>query len=327
MSAPETAPTWPGLDSDVAAYLGNRAMVPMHVAGVEASRAAFEALPQQPGPDMHSVQDRVVEGPHGDLLLRIYRPVDEPDLPAMVYLHGGGLVIGSVRTFDRLARFLAEAARAVVVSVDYRLAPEHPYPVASDETYFAVQWTATNAADLGVDTARIAIGGDSAGAALAAGAALQTRDEGGAPIAFQLHIYGGFERDDTRPSVLEYADGPIITAGDFAWTKDLYLGDDPSKDHPYGVPPLADDLSGLPPAIVLTASHDPSRDGAESFGEQLRDAGVQTALLRYPGVYHGFMMHADDQSRARLAMAELGALMRAKFAVGPGSVAWGLDHC
>jgi acetyl esterase len=325
MSASETAPTWPGLDSDVAAYLGNRAMVPMHVAGIEASRAAFEALPQAPGPQMHRVGDRVVDGPHGDLRLRIYRPADEPNLPVVVYLHGGGLVIGSVDTFDRLARFLAEAARAVVVSVDYRLAPEHPYPVASDETYFAVQWTAANAADLAVDPTRIAIAGDSAGAALAAGAALQTRDEGGAPIVFQLHIYAGMERDDTRPSVREFADGPIITAGDFAWTKDLYLGDDPSKDDPYGVPPLAADLSGLPPAIVLTASHDPSRDGAEAFGERLRDAGVQTALLRYPGVFHGFLMHADNQSRARLAMAELGGLMRAKFAVGPGSAAWAID--
>jgi len=325
MSAPATAPKWPGLDSDIAAYLGDRAMVPMHVAGIDAARAAFEALPQAPGPDMHSVEDRRVDGPHGELRLRIYRPVDVPDLPALVYLHGGGLVIGSVDTFDRLARFLADAARAVVVSVDYRLAPEHPYPVASDETYFAVQWTARNSAALGVDSTRIAVGGDSAGAALAAGAALQTREEGGAPIVFQLHIYAGLERDDTRPSVREFADGPIITAGDFAWTKNLYLGDDPDRDHPYGVPPLADDLSGLPPAIVLTASHDPSRDGAEAFGERLRDAGVQTALLRYPGVFHGFLMHADHQSRARLAMAELGGLMRAKFAVGPGSAAWQLD--
>ncbi len=145
---------------------------------------------------------------------------------------------------------------------------------------------------------------------------LQTRDEGGAPLVFQLHIYAGIDRDDTRPSVLEFADGPIITAGDFAWTKTLYLGDDPSRDHPYGVPSLAADLTGLPAAIVVTASHDPSRDGAEEYAHRLRDAGVQTAVLRYPGVAHGFLMHADLHARARLALAEIGGIMRAKFTYG-----------
>ncbi|MGF7121179.1 alpha/beta hydrolase [Rhodococcus sp. BE178] len=306
------------LDPDVAAYLGTRQdnWVPMHEAGVEAARAALNALPRRPGPDMHSVEDRVVDGPHGPLPLRIYRPVDAPDLPAIVYFHGGGLVIGSVDTFDILARMLAQAAEAVVVSVDYRLAPEHRYPVATDEAYFSVQWLGANAADLGVDPARIAVAGDSAGATLAAGAALQIREEGGVPLVFQLHIYAGIDRDDTRPSVLEFADGPIITAGDFAWTKNLYLGDDPGADHPYGVPSLAEDLSGLPAAIIVTASHDPSRDGAEEYGHRLRDAGVQTAVLRYPGVAHGFLMHADRHVRARLALAEIGGLMRAKFMFG-----------
>ncbi|EGD53866.1 alpha/beta hydrolase [Gordonia neofelifaecis] len=325
MTDQQTAPAWPGLDADVAAYLGDRKMVPMHVAGVEAARAAFEALPQARGPEMHSVDDRTVDGPHGRLRLRIYRPLDEPALPALVYLHGGGMVIGSIETFDRMARLLAEASSAVVVSVDYRLAPEHRYPVASDEAYFAMQWTVENAATLGIDARRVAIGGDSAGAALAAGTALRTRDEGGAAIAFQLHIYAGMGRDDDHDSIREFADGPIITAGDFAWTKGLYLGDDPSTDHPYGVPSLAEDLSGLPPAIVVTASHDPTRDGSEKFGERLRAAGVQTALLRYPGVFHGFIAHTRTQSRARLAMAEVGGLMRAKFAVGPGSAEWTLD--
>ncbi|WFR72721.1 alpha/beta hydrolase [Prescottella defluvii] len=256
----------------------------------------------------------MVDGPHGPLRLRIYRPVDAPNLPAIVYFHGGGLVIGSIDTFDRLARLLAQASGAVVVSVDYRLAPEHPYPVATDEAYFATLWTSDNAADLDIDPTRIAVAGDSAGATLAAGVTLQTRDEGGVPLVFQLHLYAGIDRDDTKPSVVEFADGPIITAGDFAWTKNLYLGDDPSRDHPYGVPSLAEDLSDLPSAIVVTASHDPSRDGAEDYAHRLRDAGVQTAVLRYPGVAHGFLMHADHHDRARLALAEIGGLMRAKFA-------------
>ncbi|GAA3661860.1 hypothetical protein GCM10022237_22120 [Nocardioides ginsengisoli] len=202
------------------------------------------------------------------------------------------MVIGSTDDFDILARLLAEASGAVVVSVDYRLAPEHPYPTATDEAYFATQWLAASAAELGIDPERIAVAGDSAGATLAAGVALQTRDEDGVPLAFQLHIYAGIDRDDTRPSVLEFADGPIITAGDFAWAKNHYLGD----------------------AIVVTASHDPSRDGAEEYGLRLRDAGVQVALLRYPGVAHGFLMHADHHARARLALAEIGGLMRARLA-------------
>lgn len=316
-AAQEGASNMLGLDPDVAAYLGTRAdWVPMHVAGVDAARAAFEALEQRPGPEMHSVEDRVVDGPHGALRLRIYRPVDAPNLPAIVYFHGGGLVIGSVDSFDRLARMLAETSGAVVISVDYRLAPEHTYPVANDEAYFATRWTGMHAAELDIDPERIAVAGDSAGADLAAGVTLQTRDEGGVPLLFQLHIYAGIDRDDTRASVLEFADGPIITAGDFAWTKNLYLGEDPARDHPYGVPSSAEDLSGLPPAIVVTASHDPSRDGAEEYAHRLRDAGVQTAVLRYPGVAHGFLMHADQHVRARLALAEIGGLMRAKFLHG-----------
>ncbi|WP_305094524.1 alpha/beta hydrolase [Prescottella sp. R16] len=303
------------LDPDVAAYLGTREnWVPMHVAGVDAARAAFDAVPQPPGPPMHHVEDHIVPGPHGPLRIRAYRPRAAAGLPAIVYFHGGGLIIGSIDHFDRLARLIAQACDAVVLGVDYRLAPEHPFPVANDEAYFATQWAADSATRLGIDPHRIALAGDSAGAALAAGTTLQTRDQGGTPITFQLLIYAGLDRDDTKPSVHEFADGPIITAGDFAWTKNLYLGDDPATDHPYGVPSLAEDLAGLPPAIVVTASHDPSRDGAEEYGERLRDAGVQTALLRYPGVAHGFLMHADRHVRARLALAEIGGIVRAKFA-------------
>ena len=303
------------LDTDVAAYLEARrsTWVPMHVAGISASRAALAAMPRRTGPEMHTVEDKILDGPHGSLPVRVYRPSSPTRLPAMAYFHGGGMVIGTIDDFDIVARFLAEASGAVVMSVDYRLAPEHQYPVATEEAWFAVQWLAAHADELDIDAARIAVAGDSAGATLAAGVALQSRDEGGPPLSFQLHLYAGIDRDDTRPSVIEFADGPIITAGDFAWAKNHYLGDDPSLDHPYGVPSLADDLSGLADAIVVTASHDPSRDSAEEYGLRLRDAGVQVAMLRYPGVAHGFLMHADHHSRARLALDEIGGLMRAKL--------------
>lgn len=304
------------LDPDVAAYLGGHAKVwtPMNEVGVDVARAAMAQMPRQTGPEMHAVADHVIDGPHGPLPVRVFRPIDAPVLPALVFMHGGGMVVGSVDSYDGFTRMLAEATSAVVVSVDFRLAPEHKYPVASDETYAAVQWLGANAAELGVDPARIAVAGDSAGAALAAGAALQTREEGGVPLAFQLLVYAGLDRDTSWPSVSEFADGPVITKADFAWTKNLYLGEDASLDHPYGVPSLAEDLAGLPSAIVVTASHDPSRDGAEDYGHRLRDAGVQTAIMRYPGVAHGFLMRANEQKRAKLALAEIAGLVKAKFA-------------
>lgn len=305
-----------GLDPDVASYLAARQQYwkPMYEAGVEASRTMMESLPRAAAPEMHRVDDRVVPGPHGPIPIRVYRPTEAAVLPAMLYFHGGALVIGSVESFDSMARFLADATGAVVVSVDYRLAPEFPFPVASDEAYAATRWVVDHAAELGADPGRVAVAGDSAGATLAAGVALRARDEGAPAPLFQLLVYPGIDRSLEWPSVREFADGPIVTAGDIPWSMNMYLGDDPSRDHPYGVPSLADDLSGLPPAIVVTASHDVARDGAEDFGCRLRDAGVQTALLRYPGVAHGFLMHAGEHARARLALAEIGGLVRAKFA-------------
>ncbi|MFC7446490.1 alpha/beta hydrolase [Rhodococcus daqingensis] len=303
------------LDPDVASYLAARQQywTPMYEVGVEASRTMMESLPRVAAPEMHSVEDRTLPGPHGTIPVRIYRPREAAILPAMLYFHGGALVIGSIESFDSMARFLADATGAMVVSVDYRLAPEFPYPVASEEAFAATRWVIEHAAELGTDPHRVAVAGDSAGATLAAGVALRARDERSTMPAFQLLIYPGIDRSLDWPSVREFADGPIVTAGDIPWSMNMYLGDDPSRDSPYAVPSLADDLSGLPPAIVVTASHDVARDGAEDYGRRLRDAGVQTALLRYPGVAHGFLMHADSHARARLALAEIGGIARAKF--------------
>ncbi|MFC9787498.1 alpha/beta hydrolase [Rhodococcus sp. NPDC127528] len=305
------------LDPDVASYLSARQQYwrPMYELGVQASRSMMESMPRTPAPEMHAVEDRTLPGPHGPLSVRVYRPNDAATLPAMVYFHGGALVIGSVESFDSMARHLAAATGAMVISVDYRLAPEFPYPVASDEAYAATRWVLENAAELGTEPNLVAVAGDSAGATLAAGVALRARDEQAQSPVFQLLIYAGIDRSLEWPSVLEFADGPIVTAGDIPWSMNMYLGDDPSRDSPYAVPSLAEDLSGLPPAIVVTASHDVARDGAEDYGRRLRDAGVQTALLRYPGVAHGFLMHADAHARARLALAEIGGIARAKFAL------------
>lgn len=281
--------------------------------GIEAVRARMESIPRPPAPEMAEVADLAFEGPHGTVPVRLYRPEPERGGPAIVYFHGGGMIMGTLDSFDALARRLAAACGATVLSVEYRLAPEHRYPVASDEAFAAVGWTHSAADELGVDPARIAVAGDSAGGSLAAGAALRARDENGPPIRAQMLFYPGLERASDRPSMVEFADGPILTRADVVWMKNQYLGPDESADTPYGVPALARDLAGLPDAIVVTAEADPLRDAAEDYGRRLRDARVPTALLRYPGVCHGFLSQAAHLRRARIAFTEIGALARAKF--------------
>ncbi|WP_141576569.1 alpha/beta hydrolase [Actinomadura sp. WMMA1423] len=280
--------------------------------GIEGVRSRMESLPPARTPEMAEVADLVFDGPHGTVPVRLYRPHPGGG-PAIVYLHGGGMIMGTLDSFDGLARNLAASCAAVVLSVEYRLAPEHRYPVASDEAYAAVAWAHAHAAALGIDPGRIAVAGDSAGGALAAGAALRSRDENGPPIAVQMLFYPGLERAVDRPSMIEFADGPVLTRPDVIWMKEQYLGPDEAADTEYGVPALARDLSNLPDAIVVTAEVDPLRDAAEEYGRRLREAAVPTALLRYPGVCHGFLSQAARLRRARVAFTEIGALARAKF--------------
>ncbi|MER5181592.1 alpha/beta hydrolase [Streptomyces sp. NPDC002896] len=305
------------LDADAAAIveaMEKAGIPPLYQVGLQAARARAAAVLPSPTPEMTEVTDSSFEGPHGTVPVRVYRPTETANAPAIVYFHGGGMIMGTLDTFDGLARNLAASCEAVVISVDYRLAPEHPYPVANDEAYEALAWAHRSAHDLRIDPARIAVAGDSAGGTLAAAAALHARDESGPPILAQLLFYPGVEREVDRPSMAEFADGPVITRGDIVWMKNAYLGPDPSTDTAYGVPALTEDLSGLPDAIVVSAEADPIRDGVEEYGQRLRAAGVPTALLRYPGVCHGFLSQAASVGRARTAFAEIGALTRTKFA-------------
>ena len=319
MSTPAAASA--GIDPDVAAlFTGGRAVGtrPLHELGVEHARTALERAPRSPAPAMRSVEDLEFTGPHGPVAVRVYRPTTDSGTggksPAIVYFHGGGMVMGTIDSFDSVARHLAHESAAVVVSVDYRLAPEYPYPVATDEAWAATCWVQSHAAELAVDPAAIAVAGDSAGGSLAAGVALRARDEASLELVAQLLFYPGLERPEDRPSMLEFADGPILTRRDIVWMKNQYLGPDPSRDTVYGVPALAADLHDLPDAVVVSAQFDPLRDGVEAYGERLRDAGVPTALLRYPGVCHGFLSQTGRTRRAGIAMAEIGALVRQKFA-------------
>ncbi len=263
---------------------------------------------------MVAVEDCSIPGRACEIPLRIYRPTPDAGGPAVVYFHGGGMVLGSNRSFEPLARMLATAGGATVVAVDYRLAPENPAPAQFDDAFAATSWVFDNADRLGVDPARLAVAGDSAGGSLAAAVSLAARDHSGPAIAAQVLMYPGLDRDMAAPSIVASPDAPMLSLDDIHYMHDLAdLGAGPPHDA-YRVPAYATDLSRLPPAIVVTAGCDPIRDWGERYAARLRDAGVQTTLTRYPGVYHGFLMRADATARGRLAIAEIGGLLRAKFA-------------
>lgn len=265
---------------------------------------------------MAEVVDRLVPASARQIPVRIYRPAqvcDDPT-PVVLHFHGGGLVMGSNQSFEPLARGLAAACGAVVVAVDYRLAPENPPPAQFDDAFTATEWVVAHAEDLGVDATRLVVAGDSAGGGIAAAVALAARDHGGPTIFAQVLLYPGLDRDMGAPSIVEMPDAPMLLRDDIMHMHDLVDVGGGSPHDPYRVPAYATDLRGLPQAIVVTGECDPIRDWGERYAERLRDARVQTTLTRYPGIYHGFLMRYQATARGRLAMAETGALLRAKFA-------------
>jgi acetyl esterase len=306
----------PALDPDAAARVASFGTVPpMRERGLAAVRAGLESAPlPDTMPEMAAITETTIPGRAGDIPARIYRPSRDTGGPVLVYLHGGGLVMGSNHSFEPLARELASASVATVVAVDYRLAPESPPPAQFDDAYAATEWVSKNAEEFRVDAERLAVIGDSAGGSLAAGVALAARDRGGPAICTQVLLYPGLDRDMDAPSIAAPADAPMLARDDIDYMHALADGDAGVPRDPYLVPAYASELSGLPPAIVVTAGCDPLRDWGERYADRLRDAGVQTTTTRYPGMYHGFLMRSDTTARGQLAIAEIGALLRAKFA-------------
>lgn len=304
------------LDPDAAARVASFGYVPpMRQRGLAAVRAAIESTPlPDEMPEMASITNAAIAGPAGPLAVRIYCSTSDSAQPVLVYFHGGGLVMGSNHSFEPLARALASASGATVVAVDYRLAPESPPPAQFDDAFAATEWASRNAGGLGLDAGRLAVVGDSAGGSLAAAVALAARDRGGPAICAQVLLYPGLDRDMTAPSVTALADAPMLTRDDIDYLHNLADGDAGPPRDPYLVPACADDLSSLPTSIVVTAGCDPTQDWGERYAARLRDAGVQTTTIRYPGMYHGFLMRSDTTARGQLAIAEIGALLRAKFA-------------
>jgi len=304
------------LDPDAAARVASFGeMPPMRVRGLAAVREAIESAPHPANmPPMAHIEDCVIPRAAGQIPVRIYRPSPESGQPVLVYFHGGGMVMGSNRSFEPLARALAAESNATVVAVEYRLAPENPPPAQFDDAYLAAAWVADNGDRLGVDPARLAVVGDSAGGSLAAAVTLAARDHGGPAICCQVLLYPGVDRDMGAPSIAELAGAPMLSRDDIVYMHDLADTAAGPPHDPYRVPAAATDLTGLPPAIVVTGECDPIRDWGERYANRLRDARVQVTVTRYPGMYHGFLMRSDATARGRLAIAEIGGLLRAKFA-------------
>ena len=235
------------------------------------------------------VEDIRIAGPAGMIPLRIYTPEGKAPNPALIYFHGGGWVVCNLDTHDVVCRALARRSGAVVVSVDYRLAPEHKFPAAVEDCYAATLWVAQNAERLGIRLDRIAVGGDSAGGNLAAVIARKCRDEQGPPLAMQILVYPVTNLASTStPSYEEFADGYFLTRAAMQWFRDHYLARPADAEDPSASPLLAVNLGGLPPALVLTAECDVLRDEGEAYAKRLEQAGVRVSMIRCPATIHAF---------------------------------------
>jgi acetyl esterase len=287
----------------------------------EESRAFYREVGAMfgPGPDVGSVVDRTLPGPAGEISIRIYTPVGAGPFGVFVFYHGGGWVIGDLDTHDSECRALCTEAGCIVVSVDYRLAPEHPYPAAADDAFAALRWVGENAAEIGGDPHRLAVGGDSAGGNLAAVASLLARDAGGPELRFQLLVYPvvDLRYPSEFASRKENEEGPFLTLEVMEWFERHYFSSgigDAGRQEPKASPLLALSLAGLPPALVVTAELDPLRDEGEAYAAALTSAGVSTTLHRYDGMPHMFFQLSGISSDARALLAEGAAALKKALA-------------
>jgi acetyl esterase len=290
-----------------------------HTLAVAAARTQYEgrvALMAPPA-EIAGLREQTIEGPGGPLRIRLYTPRGTGPFPLLVFFHGSGFVLCSLDTHDGVCRNLCAGAGCIVASVDYRLAPEHKFPAGIDDCLHATRWAAAHAAELGANARHIAVGGDSAGGNMAAVTALRVREESGTVLCGQLLLYPVTDYyTPGTPSYEANAEGYGLTRDTMKWFWDHYLSDASEGAHPHASPLRATDLSGLPPALVITAEYDPLRDEGELYAEKLKAAGVPVALSRYDGVNHGFMFWVGVVDTAGAAMHEACEWLRRVFA-GP----------
>ena len=286
-----------------------RGIPPLHTLSVvEARRFARErrAITQPDPPPVAEIRNLSASGPHGPIPLRLYRPAGSTAraaLPVLVYFHGGGWVIGDLDTHDTLCRQLANFSGCALVSVDYRMGPEHRFPAAVDDCLAATRWVRAHAADLGIDVTRLGVGGDSAGGNLAAVVALLAREAGDLPITHQLLIYPATDMRRGAPSHQENGQGYLLTADTIDYFVGHYIADRAAYTDWRASPLLHPDLSRLPPAFVLTAGFDPLRDEGAAYAERLTAAGNRASYVCFTRQIHGFITMGRLLGEANTAVA------------------------
>jgi len=279
------------------------------VAARDLYMAGRKALSPDPMP-IAETRDIAIPGPGGPIPARLYRSAKNGTLPVLVFLHGGGWVVGNIDSHEAMCRHLANRAECAVLSVDYRMGPEHKFPAAVEDCFAATVWTAGNAAALGVDPGRLAVGGDSAGGNLAAVVSLLARDKRAPRISCQILIYPATDAAMRHDSVARYAEGYVLTRATMRWFYEQYLRT-PDDAADWRVSPLlAPDLSRLPPAYVLTAGYDPLCDEGDAYAARLAAAGVPVTHRRFPGQVHGFVTNGRVIRAAETALDEVAAALK-----------------
>jgi acetyl esterase len=281
--------------------------------GAAEARQLFMAGRKVLAPDpmpVAELRDLAIPGPGGPIPARLYRAAASGVLPVLVFFHGGGWVVGDIESHDTVCRHLANRAGCAVISVDYRLAPEHKFPAAVEDCLAATAWVAGNAAALRVDPARLAVGGDSAGGNLAAVVSLLARDRGGPRITCQLLIYPATDAAMRHDSIARFAEGYVLTRSTMRWFYEQYLRAPEDAADWQASPLAAPDLGGLPSAFVLTAGYDPLCDEGDAYAARLAASGVAVTHRRFPGQVHGFAMNGKIIRAAETALDETAAAMR-----------------
>ncbi|MED5811578.1 alpha/beta hydrolase [Mycolicibacterium sp. 050232] len=304
-----------GRMGDAFAPIVDGVLEPIAAAAEVRARLKASRRPAMPVP-VGNVEDRTVPGPAGEIPVRIYHPADAAaagtGLPVLVYFHGGGFVLCDLDSHDSCCRRLANGIGAVVVSVDYRLAPEHPYPAAVEDAWAATEWVAAHAGELGGDPARLVVAGDSAGGNLAAVVAMTARDRSGPPIAFQVLIYPVV--DQRRKSSLSspHTKSGVLTAEHMQWFTAQYLGDSGAQAE-VSASPILGDMTGLPDGHVLTGALDPLCEEGEEYARMLAAGGAKVSVRRYERGFHGFFNLADHLPAAAEATEDVCAVVRDAF--------------
>jgi acetyl esterase len=297
-----------------------RGLPPTHTLTPADARALYRdrrGFTQPAPPPVALVRDLQADGPHGAIALRLYRPLgaaQQARLPVLVYFHGGGWVIGDLDTHDTLCRELANGAGCAVVSVDYRMGPEHRFPAAVDDSLAAARWVHAHAGELKLDAARLAVGGDSAGGNLAAVVCIAARDSRDLPIVYQLLIYPATDQHRTLPSHTTNGQGYLLTTDTMDYFSGHYITDPALYSDWRASPLLHPDLTRLPPALVLTAGYDPLRDEGAAYAERLTTAGNRASYVCFERQIHGFILMGRVLDEANTAVALCAAELKRAFA-------------